>query len=188
VYRLIRFLAGVAMLAALLCFPPRLDATSVLSPGFNELVREADLIFTGRATHQRSEWRRIDGRRSIVTLVTFQVLGVHKGRAGGSVQLEFLGGRIGDATLRVDGMPEFHIGERALLFAEANGVNASPLVGFHHGKFNVLTDESIAQHDGTPVADIAEIGRPRPRRAAGSRPITHEAFTRHIRQATQQRN
>ena len=86
-------------------------ATSVLAPDFDGMVRRADLIFTGRVTGQRAEWRKFDGQRSIVTLVRFEVLGIHKGQAGRNVELQFLGGKIGEASLHVDAMSKFHVGE-----------------------------------------------------------------------------
>jgi hypothetical protein len=187
VRKIIHLLAAMLFVTSFFQGAPRLMATSVRAPDFNQLIRGADLIFTGRALRQRSEWRRIDGQRSIVTLVTFEVLNVHKGQAGATVQLQFLGGKIGDAALRVDGMPSFHPGERAVLFVDQNGANASPLVGFYHGKFNVLTDDSIAQHDGAPLSDVAEIGRTRVR-LAHPRAMTHEAFATRIRNAARNGN
>src|SRR5689334_19518044 len=90
-------------------------ATSVLAPDFESMVRQSDLIFTGRVSGQRAEWRSIEGQRSIVTLVTFDVLGVHKGQASRTIELQFLGGKIGHASLDVDAMPKFQNGERAVL-------------------------------------------------------------------------
>ena len=156
-------IARFALAFALVCAfirPPCAHATTVLSPKFDTMVRRAELIFTGRTTAQRSEWRNIDGQRSIVTIVTFEVLGLHKGSAGRTVELQFLGGKVGDAELRVDLMPKFNVGERAVLFVENNGVQASPLVGFCHGKLNVQSDDSIATYDGTPLNDVNEIGKP----------------------------
>lgn len=181
-HNLVYLLSRLALCAVLFGIVPRSAATTVIAPTFAEMVEEADLVFTGRALRQRSEWRRFDGQRSIVTLVTFEVLAIHKGRAGQTIELQFLGGKIGDAAMRVDAMPAFHDGERVVLFVERNGANASPLVGFYHGKFNVLTDGSMTQHDGTPLGDTAEIGQPRARRVP-TRALTHDSFAAKVRSA-----
>lgn len=145
-------------------------------------MQKADLIFTGRMKSQRCEWQEIQGQRSIVTIVTFDVLGVHKGAAGRTVDLQFLGGTIGDTTLEVTAMPRFKKGERAVLFVAENGVNASPLVGFFHGKFRVESDESgqdvVSHADGTPLTDVAEIGKSR--RTFGRRAMSLSDFTQKV--------
>lgn len=162
-------------------------ATTVLAPTFEELVRDAELIFTGRVTAQRAEWRNGGRQRGIVTVVTFEVLDVHKGKAERSIELQFLGGKIGDAELRVDLMPKFAVGERAVLFVEHNGAQASPLVGFCHGKFNLLSDDSVVAHDGAPVRDVNELGQPRVRRN-GARALLRREFNERIRVAAQKGN
>ncbi len=175
-------------IAAILVAAPALNATSVLPPDFNAMVRQADLIFTGRMTGQRAEWRKIEGQRSIVTLVRFEVIGVHKGRGGPVIELQFLGGKIGQASLDVDSIPKFHVDERVVLFVEQNGVAASPLVGFFHGKFNVLTDGTVTHHDGAPLGDVADIGKSRARRGSTPRAMAHDEFAGKIRGATQKAN
>jgi hypothetical protein len=138
-------------------------ATTVIAPTFDELVSRADLIFTGQVISQHSEWRNTDGQKSIVTIVKFGVEDVQKGRAGITVKLQFLGGAIGAVTLDVSDMPKFTQGERVVLFVEKDSINASPLIGFYHGKFSLRRDasgrDSVLKHNGEVLADVAEIGR-----------------------------
>lgn len=181
-------MARLALVAAVLEGGSFVEATSVLAPDFETMVRRADLIFTGRVTTQHAEWRNIGGQRSIVTLVTFDVLGVHKGHAERTIKLQFLGGKIGPASLDVEAMPKFHAGERAVLFVEQNGVNASPLIGFFHGKFNVLTDGTMTHYDQTPLGDVREIGKARPRRGTASRAMSQQEFATKIQAAAQKAN
>ncbi|HWN96348.1 MAG TPA: hypothetical protein VNT99_15060, partial [Methylomirabilota bacterium] len=161
-------------------------ATSVLAPRFETLVDRAELIFTGHVISQRTEWRNGNGQKSIVTLVSFAVQQVHKGRAAATVTLQFLGGTIGDVTLEVAEMPKFKAGERVVLFVEGNGVNASPIIGFFHGRFLLRKDrvgrEAVWQYNGEPLAAVNEIGRGK--RAAGPevRSVSHEEFTFQIHQ------
>jgi hypothetical protein len=183
-YLLSRFVLAAAVFAG----GSFVQATSVLAPDFETMVRRADLIFTGRVTGQHAEWRNVAGQRSIVTLVTFDVLGVHKGRAGRTVSLQFLGGKIGPASLDVEAMPKFHAGERAVLFVEQNGVNASPLIGFFHGKFNVLTDGTMTHYDQTPLGDVREIGKSRAQRGTAARAMSQTEFAGKIQAAAQKAN
>ncbi len=157
------------------------NATTVIAPDFDSMVRRSELIFSGRVTSQRCEWRRDGGKPSIVTVVTFDVDKVHKGRAGAGIQLEFLGGTVGEVTMDVSSSPKFKNGGRLVLFVEARRGNASPLVGFHHGRFNIERDmlsgrEMMTRHDGAPLASVAEIGRAIPRRGAPAPAMTHEEF------------
>ena len=59
----------------------RSSATGVIAPTFDQLVKRADLIFTGQVLSRRAEWRDNGGQKSIVTLITFGVRAVHKGHA-----------------------------------------------------------------------------------------------------------
>jgi hypothetical protein len=184
-FRLSRALCALVSLA-LIVFQSA--ATTVIAPRFEGLVDRADLIFTGQVTAQRSEWRNNNGQRAIVTLVSFAVQQVHKGRAGSSVMLQFLGGTVGDTTLDVADIPKFKPGERVVLFVEGNGLNASPLVGFYHGKFLVKQDpmggDRVLQHNGEPLAAVAQLGRAKSAIAgeAMDRGLSHEAFASQIRQ------
>ncbi len=161
-------------------------ATSVVPPSFDDLVRRADFIFTGRAISQQSEWRQKGGEKSIITLVSFQVNAVHKGSAGSVVTLQFLGGTVGNATLDVSEMPKFKTGERVVLFVEKNGVNASPLIGFCHGKFSIRPGapgrETVLTHDGRPLTDTATLGRAKAASQVSAGPLSLEAFTSKVRE------
>lgn len=172
-------------LALLLSGVALLRATSVLPPRFEALVDEADLIFTGQVIAQRAEWRNLQGQKSIVTLVTFGVQATHKGRAGSTVTLQFLGGTIGDVSLDVTEMPRFKTGERALLFVEKNGTVACPVVGWQHGRFGVQTDtqgrETILKHDGQALMDVSEIGVARMTAQPRAASLSHAEFTGKIR-------
>jgi hypothetical protein len=163
---------------ALLTFPAR--ATSVLAPRFEALVDRADLIFAGRVTSQHSEWRSLNGQKAIVTLVSFSVERTHKGRADSAVTLQFLGGRVGQVTMDVAEMPQFKTGERVVLFVEDNGNAASPVIGFFYGRFSLRKDgngrDTVLQHDGAPLVDVAEIGRGKSAGGATRRALSHEEF------------
>jgi hypothetical protein len=113
---------------------------------------------------------------------------VHKGRAASSVVLQFLGGTVGDTTLDVADIPKFKPGERVVLFVEGNGLNASPLVGFYHGKFLLKRDPTggdvMLQHNGEPLAAVTQLGRAKSAIAGETMDhgLSHESFVSQIRQ------
>jgi hypothetical protein len=170
-----------------LMLAPSLRATTVIAPPFETLVDAAELIFSGQVISQRSEWRNIDGKKSIVTLITVGVQQVHKGRAGNTVTLQFLGGTIGDTTLDVAEMPHFKNGERVVLFVANNGAAVSPILGFFHGRFSVRKGadgrDEVVQHDGQPLIATAEIGRAKAKGTTASKQgLTPDDFSRKIRE------
>jgi hypothetical protein len=170
---------------ALACLLSSVHATTVLPLTFERLVLDADLIFAGRAVSQRSEWREMRGQRSIVTLVTFAVDSVHKGRAGSTVTLQFLGGTVGDITLDVTEMPKFAPGERVLLFVENDGASASPIVGFYHGRLALRPQggrDAVFKHNGEPLPDTAAIGRPGQKGKPARPAMSLQSFTASLRE------
>jgi len=169
---------------ALSCLPLR--ATSVRAPAFETLVDRADLIFTGRAISQRSEWSTAQGQRSIVTLVTFAVEKLHKGKAEAVITLQFLGGTVGQVTMDVAEMPRFRKGDRAVLFVENNGLAASPVIGFFYGRFPLRKTgpgpDEVLKYNGEPLADVAEIAQEKKQiRPATRRALSHDEFALKIR-------
>jgi hypothetical protein len=150
-------------------------STEIIPPTFDELVAKAETIFVGQAVDRRCEWQWSPQGRSIVTLVTFKVERVLKGQSGPQMELEFLGGTIGDVALRVGGMPEFHTGDRDVLFVLANRKAVSPLVGFGYGRFRIIRDpvsgaDEVRTHDGRPFVGVASAAEPRTNGVV--RPIT----------------
>jgi hypothetical protein len=160
------------------------QATTILPLSFQTLVRQADLIFTGRALNQRAEWREFHGKKSIVTLVTFAVERAHKGQAEATVTLQFLGGKIGDTELLVSEMPEFKPGERVVLFVAENGTAVCPVIGFYHGKFSVRRAasgvEEVLSGRGEPLIDVHALGVPKRAEAKSSRVLSHNEFIARI--------
>ena len=157
--RLVPWLAALAVLIG----ARTARSTTIIPPTFDELVDSADTIFVGTAIDRHTEWEvRRDGR-AIVTWVTFDVERVLKGSLGLRTQLRFLGGTIGDLRLEVADMPEFHIGDRDMLFLETERRAISPLVGMAYGRLRIMRDPSrgldeIRTHDGAPIGAVEALG------------------------------
>jgi hypothetical protein len=137
-------------------------STTVIPPTFETLVSSANTIFVGEAIDVRSEWITTRQGRAIVTRVTFKVEDVWKGAAGSVTQLEFMGGTVGEMTMEVVGMPEFHHGQRSVLFVSGQAKSVSPLVGFFHGRMRVEKDpygvDRVRTYDGRSLGNPTEVG------------------------------
>ena len=147
---------------ALCAFISRPHATTVRPFTFAQLVAESATIIRGEVTAVRSGWR--DGSRDspIVTTVSIRVTQTLKGEPRPDVELEFLGGSVGDRTLTVSDMPKFGVGDRDFLFLSITGRSLSPLVGFFVGRWPIHRDiltgrEFVTTSDGRPLSDAANI-------------------------------
>jgi hypothetical protein len=163
--RLVQRLERFAVAAALLLVPGILPALSVLPTDFNNLVDEADSIFQGEVLSVRSDWTGLGENRHIATFVQFRVVRVFKGDAPNPQTLEIFGGTVGAQSMKVPGLPEFQVGKMELLFVRGNGKEICPLVGVFQGRFQVAKDavsgqERVFLHDGRPLTDTTQIGRP----------------------------
>ncbi len=168
-------------------------ALTVVPRDFDQLVARADTVFRGQVTTKNSLWIGAGEMRHIATQVTFRVAETYKGEVKVEQTLEFAGGTVGDATVQIPGVPQFEVGEDAVLFVVGNGKQFCPLVGIHQGRFHVRKDattntERIFTEEGYPVVDPAELGQvdetgaPRLRRYAEAKTsgITAETFKANI--------
>lgn len=134
-------------------------ATTVLEKTFSELVRDAEVIALGTVTAIEAKW---DAQKEVpLTLVTFSDLAISKGDMGRTeLTLQFLGGPTPDGmVMQIAGTPQFHLGERAVVFVTGNKINAVPLVGLWQGVYRVVFDverdlETIHTHAGQPVTAL----------------------------------
>lgn len=161
------------------------QSTTVIPPTFESLVSSAETIFVGEVMDVRSDWVSTRQGRAIKTRVTFKVEDVWKGASGTVTQLEFLGGTVGDMTMKVHGMPEFHSGQRGVLFVSPNNRTASPLVGFWHGRLRIEKDlngiDRVRTHDGRSLSNPAELGNNRPGYMLSMTPMRLSDFASAVR-------
>jgi hypothetical protein len=155
------FVALLALTSACLGPARSARATVVQTVSFDAQCATADRIFVGavRAVESRRNAAR---PRYFETLVTFGVEEVVDGSVPPVLELRFTGGRVGDVVQSIDGMPEFAVGERYVVFADANGEPplVSPIVGFNQGLYRVVREESggglrdlVRDRVGAPLAD-----------------------------------
>jgi len=160
-----RFLRRSVLFAAALTLASVAGAMSVIPPTFDELVAEADTAVRGVVTDIHAVTFESPEGQGIKTLVTLRVEKVLKGTPGETVTLELLGGKVGKRNLRVAGMPEFHVGDRQIVFFAGNGSTVCPLISAGHGRYHVKHDAAtdrdyIARDNGAPLESTEEISLP----------------------------
>ena len=139
-------------------------AVTTIARNFDELVARADTVFKGEVTTKNSQWVGEGTTRHIVTFVAFKVEETYKGTPATEQTLRFLGGTVGEDTLAVPDLPQFEVGQKAVLFVVGNGKQFCPLVGIAQGRFHVVKDaatgrERVFNDDFSPVVNTSEIGK-----------------------------
>jgi hypothetical protein len=142
---------------------PTSDAVSRAQSGIVEqtdlqrLVRGADFILIGSVVGIKSEWN--PERTRIHTDIGLSVETCLKGASRlREVTIRLSGGRVGDVVQSVSTAPEFHKGEKVLVFLEPGEEDTLRVVGAFQGK--------VTLHEGTAVQGeahreslVAEIGQ-----------------------------
>ncbi len=136
---------GTVLLTFALMLAGPANTSVVLSANFEEVVRNAAVVFEGRVISKETRRSARDGR--FYTYYTFEILDVIKGSYTGShVELGFAGGTLNGLTLSVSGMHMPQVGERGVYFVESLTQElVHPFYGWHQGHYLVVTDHS----DGT---------------------------------------
>jgi hypothetical protein len=174
----------------------RLGATTVVPPEFGAAVNGSDFIVRAVVKSVKSEKRDRGAGAKIYTRVELDIVEVVAGRPPPKpIVLELLGGRVGDETLTVGGMPIFRIGDEDILFVRGNGRSICPLYGMMYGRYPVVRTAdgrpAVLRSDGTALRRGAEMATPLAEASAtaaadgglATGPMTPEEFIREIRAA-----
>jgi len=139
-------------------------ATTVESLTTSAQAATADRIFVGTVTAVTSRPNAATPKY-FETVVGFTVEDTVAGGVPATLEITLSGGEVGGIRQRVDGMPEFRIGERYVVLLEADREPrlTSPLVGFNQGLYRVVgADRATAvvrDRNGQPLAtDVMPAG------------------------------
>ncbi len=126
-------IAMVAPVVALAMAAGEGQASLILALDLPTLVARADQISVVDVVSVKAAWNAEHDR--IVTTVDVAVVDCWKGSAAPASHVTVVqpGGTVGGLTMRIDGMPHFSPGERALLFLRGSAERAS-VVGMAQGK------------------------------------------------------
>ncbi|MBC52816.1 MAG: hypothetical protein CMQ34_03170 [Gammaproteobacteria bacterium] len=135
----------VALILFLLSAAPAALATTVAQLSFDDVVANAEFVFEGRVLAVEA---RETGPRSIHTFVEFQILDVIKGSyTGATIELSYLGGRVGNRQLEVSEMQLPEAGETGVYFVESlQEQQLHPLVGWSQGHYLIVEDSNGRAH------------------------------------------
>jgi hypothetical protein len=150
-----------------------LAAGAVASPAFaqdtltiDEMITAAPSIVVATVASRRAEEEFYGSSRLIITKVTLNIEQNIKGSSPRQLVVEVLGGTIGDVTLHVSHVPEFHVGDRDVLFLTNAPHAVSPLVGSDTGRFRVMPDTAtglprILTSGFEPLTSVQQVGAQR---------------------------
>lgn len=162
-----RSISILAVLAAGALLPVAPIAALTVEPtDFETLLSQAQQIYQAQVVSVTCDWSGEGANRHIATFVRVRVLASYRGAVQGEQTLEFFGGKMGEQSQRIVGMPEFQAGDVEILFVRDNHTALCPLVGIYHGRLRVVRNaadgrEQIFRNDGTPLTDVSVIGRQR---------------------------
>ena len=138
-------------------------SAQVVPMSFSEILDAADTVVVAEAIDSRADWVTIGSSRVIVTRVTFRVFDTLKGIPRVLLPLEFLGGTFGTIRQEVSGVPQFAVGDRAVLFV--SGARApSPIIGQTQGWFPINVGpegtEYVTLHDRRAFSAVQQVRWP----------------------------
>jgi len=139
----------------ILLLPSLAAASLVQALDLRELTARAERIVVGQVLSVRSEWD--DSHRTIHTRFEIKVEEVWKGSADEREVIIQPGGTVGDIEMRVHGMPDFAVGEKAVLFLAGQG--APRVVGMSQGKRSLRWDRVAKRWMAAPAEHSAVVRR-----------------------------
>jgi hypothetical protein len=125
---------GGVLLAALLVLPFA-SATTIAKLSFDQLTDHSDLVVSGTVTRSWTAWDA--EHKYIWTHYEVSVLSRIKGRAERTVEIEELGGVVGDAGMTVPGTVVYQTGEKVLVFLSRQPNGYLRTTGWGQGKYRI---------------------------------------------------
>lgn len=114
------------------------NATTLLRVELPALTQAAELIIYAKCVDRESRWEN----GSVWSFVDFRVIETLKGTAvaGEKIRVRVAGGQVGHLQTRIDGVPEFFMGEEVIVFLERTAPGDFGVTGWTQGTFRVSHD------------------------------------------------
>jgi hypothetical protein len=150
-------IGGIGVIALLLL--QTASATTIAKLSFDQLTDQADYVVSGTVTRSWTAWDA--PHKYIWTHYEVSVLSEIKGRAGRTVEIEELGGVVGDTGMSVPGSVIYQTGEKVLIFLSQWPNGYLRTTGWGQGKYRIDTsnrlhgDGSLAQVEMIAGAGVA---------------------------------
>jgi len=124
-------------------------ATSLMRMSVAQMSRAAQLIVRARCTGNSAGW----DAGEIWTFTSFDIEETWRGSAPSQISVRLLGGRVGNITSTVSGIPRFARGEEVVLFLEPTPRGDFSIVSWEQGTFRIRRD--VRTGEETAVQDTA---------------------------------
>lgn len=201
-----RVIIGIKLWAAcasLLLVSDTLQGTTVVAPEFAELVNDSDFVVRSKVRKVNSSWETHNGQRHIFTTVELDVVETLGGTPPKPLVLLFLGGRVGNEELVIEGVPSFVVGQEDILFVRGNGRQFCPLTAVSHGRYPLTRGQDgvvrVNRSNHSPLHKVNEVVLPlehsdalhetkRPEEAEDTPGMSVEDFSQAIRTALAPKN
>lgn len=114
------------------------SATTLMRVELPRLTDAAELIIYAKCVDRESRWEN----GSVWSFVDFRIIETLKGAmvAGEKIRVRLAGGQVGHLQTRIDGVPEFFMGEEAVVFLERTAAGDYGVTGWTQGTFRVSRD------------------------------------------------
>lgn len=120
-------------------------ATTLLRMSLAEMSQTARVIVRARCAGNSTGW----DAGEIWTFTSFDSKETWRGSTPARFTVRLLGGRIGNLTSSVSGVPRFGPGEDVVLFLEATARGDFSIVGWEEGTFRVRSDPRTGEDEVT---------------------------------------
>jgi len=136
-----------ALAIGLLCWVPLSPAraTTLEHMSVAQMARASQEIVRARCVGNSVGW----DEGEIWTFTTFRVEEVWRGHAAGPITVRLLGGRTGQLTSLVAGVPRFLPGEEVVLFLQRTSRGDFSIVSWEQGTFRIRRDPASGQENVT---------------------------------------
>jgi hypothetical protein len=139
-----RFLIS-PLLAFTLCTGTITPATSLERMSIARMARAARMIVRARCVANSVRW----DAGEIWTFTSFNIEDAWKGAAQARVIVRLLGGKLGDLTSSVSGVPHFRPDEEVVLFLEPTSRGDFSIVSWMQGTLRIRIDPRTKQENAT---------------------------------------
>lgn len=172
--------------ALLLAICATTAATTLERMSLAKMSRIATLIVRGQCLGNSAGW----DAGEIWTLTSFGVEEVWRGSAPPRITVRLLGGRAGNLTSSVSGVPRFRSGEEVILFLEPTPRGDFSVVSWEQGTFRIHSRLHPAQESVTQDTASFETFDPATRRfeTTGIRSLPMEIFRAQVEAALRNEN
>ncbi|MBI4465599.1 MAG: hypothetical protein HY647_12920 [Acidobacteria bacterium] len=148
-----RLKKGLSFLLLSFVWVSAATATALLPMHLDDLTAESPVIAYGKVLASRTEWN--NAHTLIYTVYTVQATEYLKGDLGPSFELQEPGGERDGLSMSVAGVPQFRVGQEAVLFLWTDPQGLHQVTGFEQGN---LTIQSEPQTGMKMVSRVIPLG------------------------------